>query len=417
MEEKSFGSRETLRSVSGPGEEARSFGDRETLRSGDWGIMEEWEGKRWKAGEEILGRYVVEGELGQGGMGVVYACLDKVGGVRVAVKALPPEVSHNSVEMEEVRENFELVYKLSHPNIAGVRMLERDGKGEYFLVMEMAGGESLRKWMRRKWKAGGVSLAEAIPVLRQVAAALDYAHGEKVIHRDVKPGNVVIDALGEAKVLDFGLAAQIRTSLSRASQAYRGTSGTGPYMAPEQWMGKPQDGKADQYALGVMAYEMLSGHLPFEASDFNVLRLSVLNERIDAIGGLPRGAMDAIRRAMAKNPAERFGSCGGFVAALKGIRAEEPWNAECNELPDNKRKIQTTVSPTLPTGTKEAKGATHAFLLLLALAMALGAWWWWDTEQKNLMGECPGWRTKPRRKWRRLPEWGTIVGKDSAKTG
>ncbi|MBP5787923.1 MAG: protein kinase, partial [Kiritimatiellae bacterium] len=118
-----------------------------------WGILEEWGGKRWKPGEEILGRYVVEKELGQGGMGVVYACLDKVGGVRVAVKALPPELSHNSVEMEEVRANFELVYKLSHPNIAGVRTLERDGKGEYFLVMEIAEGVSLRRWMRRKLRS------------------------------------------------------------------------------------------------------------------------------------------------------------------------------------------------------------------------------------------------------------------------
>ena len=97
-----------------------------------------------------MGRYVVERELGQGGMGVVYECLDKVGGVKVAVKCLPPELSHDSGEMEEVRENFQLVYGLSHPNIAGVRQLEKDGRGEYFLVMELAEGESLRRWMRRK---------------------------------------------------------------------------------------------------------------------------------------------------------------------------------------------------------------------------------------------------------------------------
>ena len=96
-------------------DEAESFGESKTLSG--WRTQEEWQGKRWQAGEEILGRYVVEGELGQGGMGVVYECSDKVGGVKVAVKALPPELSHNSDEMEEVRANFQLVYGLSHPNI------------------------------------------------------------------------------------------------------------------------------------------------------------------------------------------------------------------------------------------------------------------------------------------------------------
>jgi len=317
---------ETLKTAHPEGEmasEAMSMGERETLREEDgWGILEEWDGKRWQAGETILGRYVVEKELGQGGMGVVYACQDKVGGVRVAVKALPPELSHNSVEMEEVRANFELVYGLSHPNIAGVRTLEKDSRGEYFLVMEVAEGESLRRWMRREGAANGgrIPLLKTLGVLRQVASALDYAHGEKVVHRDVKPGNVMIDKRGKVKVLDFGLAAQIRTSLSRASQAYRGTSGTGPYMAPEQWRGQPQDGSADQYALGVMAYEMLAGRLPFENSELAVLREVVLKEDLPEIPGIPKVTMDALRRAMAKQEELRWGTCSAFVEALGGGR-------------------------------------------------------------------------------------------------
>ena len=285
--------------------------------------------RRWTPGETILDRYVVERELGQGGMGVVYGCLDKVGGVKVAVKCLPPELSHNSVEMEEVRENFQLVYGLSHPNIAGARYLERDGSGVYYLVMEEASGENLRRWLRAKWKAGGVTLAEAVPILRQVAAALDYAHGEKVIHRDVKPGNVMIDARGRVKVLDFGLASQIRTSLSRASHATRGTSGTGPYMAPEQWRGRRQDGKTDQYALGVMAYEMLAGHLPFENDEVSVLREVVLKEEPEDIPGMPEGAMAAIRRAMSKNATDRFPSCNVFVSALESASSQGRASTPC----------------------------------------------------------------------------------------
>ena len=276
--------------------------------------------RRLQKGDVILGRYAVEGELGQGGMGVVYLCLDRVGGVRVAVKALPPEVSHDSGEMEEVRDNFQLVVGLRHSCIAGVRTLEKDAGGEYFLVMDVAEGEPLRKWIRAKWKAGGLQLAEAVAVLRQVASALDYAHGQKVIHRDVKPGNVMIDSEGRAKVLDFGLAAQIRTSLSRTSRVVRGTSGTGPYMSPEQWEAQPQDARADQYALGVMAYEMLAGHLPFENPEISVLREAVLKGTVRDIPGLAPKAMAAIRRAMAKNPGERFPTCEAFVDALEGKR-------------------------------------------------------------------------------------------------
>ena len=354
----------------------KSLGEQETLKGG--GIADDGRtdgARRWKAGEEILGRYVVERELGQGGMGVVYGCLDKVGGVRVAVKCLPPELSHNSVEMEEVRENFQLVYGLSHPNIAGVRQLERDEHGEYYLVMEEAVGENLRRWLRAKWKSGGVTLAEATAVLRQVAAALDYAHGKKVVHRDVKPGNVMIDGKGEVKVLDFGLADQIRTSLSRASHAHRETSGTGPYMSPEQWRGRPQDGKTDQYALGVMAYEMLAGRLPFGSSDLGVLREMVLKEEPAAIPGLPESAMGAIRRAMAKSAGERFGSCGEFVEALEGKGKDRP-TVRPGQNPDAATAGGHGGAGAGAGGRRNARGRTlMGWVVALALAGAVGVWW------------------------------------------
>ena len=295
-----------------------SVGEALTQEAPAWRTQEEWQGKRWKAGEAILGRYVVEGELGQGGMGAVYACLDKVGGVKVAVKALPPEVGRNRAEMEAVRANFQLVGGLRHPNIVGVRTLEKDGQGEYFLVMDMAEGKSLREWMLRRSAEGGIPLEEAVPVLRQVAAALDYAHRMRVVHRDVKPGNVMVDSNGEAKVLDFGLASQIRASLSRVSRDFGGTGGTRPYMAPEQWEGRRQDARTDQYALAAMAYEMLAGYLPFEGEDPLVLREAVLHSDIEDIPGVSSGAMAALRRGMAKTRAERFESCAEFVDALAG---------------------------------------------------------------------------------------------------
>jgi len=180
-------------------------------------------GRRFAANDVILGRYVVESELGQGGMGVVYKCLDRVGGVRVAVKGLPPDVAHNEGEMEEIRANFQLVCDLRHENIAGVRTLEKDASGDYYLVMDLAHGEDLGTWMRKNKDA---DLKARLSIVRQIASALDYAHRRKVMHRDIKPGNVMVSPSGRVLLLDFGLAAQISTSLSRTSHMVVSQSGT-----------------------------------------------------------------------------------------------------------------------------------------------------------------------------------------------
>ena len=272
---------------------------------------------RFEPGDLIMGRYKVLAELGQGGMGVVYKCFDETAGVEIALKALPPELSHNTLEMEDIKENFQLIHNLHHPNIASSNNLERDNSnGNYYLIMECVDGEDLRRWIKRKRREGGLTLEDVLPVIRQVAEALDYAHEQKIIHRDIKPGNIMIDSEGHVKVLDFGLAAQIHTSMTRVSMAYHGTSGTGPYMSPEQWRGRAQGAAADQYALAVMTYEMLAGHLPFESSDPTVLREAVLNETVPWIPGVPAGVQWMLSRALNKNAAERFESCIAFVNAL-----------------------------------------------------------------------------------------------------
>jgi len=275
---------------------------------------------RFGTGDLILGRYSVLSELGQGGMGVVYKCFDEIAGIVIALKALPPELSHNTMEMEEVKENFQLVSRLVHQNIAISKNLERDNStGNYYLIMECVEGEDLRHWIKWKRSENALTVETILPVIRQVAEALDYAHEQRIIHRDIKPGNIMIDAEGNVKVLDFGLAAQIHTSMTRVSMAYHGTSGTAPYMAPEQWRGRAQGAPADQYALAVMTYEMLAGHLPFESTDASVLREAVLNETAEPLQGVPAHAQKALNRAMSKNPADRFSSCSDFVATLGGL--------------------------------------------------------------------------------------------------
>jgi len=274
---------------------------------------------RFEVGDLILGRYKVLSELGQGGMGVVYKCFDETAGIIIALKALPPELARSELEMEDVKENFQLVSRLVHQNIANYKQLEKDSAtGNYYLIMECVEGEDLRRWIKRMRRENALTLEKVLPVIRQVAAALDYAHKQKIIHRDIKPGNIMIDAEGNVKVLDFGLAAQIHTSMTRVSMVSQGTGGTAPYMAPEQWRGWGQDAAADQYALAVMTYEMLAGHLPFESPDMAVLQQAVLTQEPRPVEGLPEYAQAALLRGMAKVPGDRFGSCAEFAAALGG---------------------------------------------------------------------------------------------------
>jgi len=274
---------------------------------------------RFCVGDVIMGRYKILSELGQGGMGVVYKCFDETAGVVIALKALPPELSHDTLEMEDIKANFQLVARLVHQNIAISKNLEYDNSnGNYYLIMEYVAGEDLRSWIRHKRRDDTLNLESVLPVIRQVAEALDYAHEQKIIHRDIKPGNIMIDSEGQVKVLDFGLAAQIHSSMTRVSMAYHGTSGTGPYMAPEQWRGRAQGAAADQYALAAMTYEMLAGHLPFEGSDPTILREAVLNDTPEELKNMPGCVRTAVTRAMSKEPAERFASCVDFVAAMEG---------------------------------------------------------------------------------------------------
>ncbi len=292
---------------------------------------------RFRPGDSILNRYTVIEELGQGGMGVVYKCRDTVGKVDVAIKGLPPEVSHNDLEMEDILENYQLVHTLRHPNIVGVTSLEQeiadrskgnvtlpDTPGDYYLVMDFAAGENLERWLKRNRNA---DLSVKFSILRQVADALDYAHECGVIHRDIKPENIMVDSHGHVSVLDFGLAERIRTSLSRVSMAVTSRSGTPGYKSPEQWKAQPQGAAADMYALGVVAYVLLSGRLPFDSDDMGVLRLAILNDPVPSIHGVSSHINAALRRALAKKPEERFKSCAEFVDALEGNvpHPSRPW--------------------------------------------------------------------------------------------
>ena len=274
----------------------------------------------------LLGGFRLESCIGRGGMGEVWKAHDPTADRYVAVKVVPPDVQRSGGEMARVKDTFRRIHALHHQHVCPLYLLGDDPLCGYFVVMQFIDGEPLSVY-RRRYAAehGAFPLAEAVRLLSPVAAALDYAHAEKVIHRDIKPDNILVVGGGrDVQVIDFGLAAEIHSSMGRVSQVQMDTSGTRPYMAPEQWRGQYQDAWTDQYALGVVAYELLSGRLPFDAPDAAMMRLCVLQDPPLPIEEQPEHVNQALVKAMAKGREERFGSCREFIAVLGSDGAAGP---------------------------------------------------------------------------------------------
>ena len=336
---------------------------------------------RFATGDLILGRYKVLAELGKGGMGIVYKCEDQTSHVCYAVKTLAPELTDSKWEMEEILYNFQLVQKLHHPNIANYNALELDPQtNRYFLVMEYVEGEDLRYWLRSK-RREGADLQQVIPpVVRQIAQALDYAHSQKIVHRDIKPGNIMIDGMGNVKVLDFGLAAQIHSSLSRVSiQSVNeaSTCGTIPYMAPEQWRGGEAEAASDQYALAATVYEMFSGRPPFDSADKDILRNCTLHEAPRPLKDVSPAIRSAVEKALAKEPEDRFKSCADFAAAMGGAKV-----AKSKEKSPEKERGKS--------GGGAWKWIVFSILAVLLVAGGFFGFTHWSFTQKVIKAEVQG---------------------------
>lgn len=266
-----------------------------------------------------LGGFQLKRRLRRGGMGEVWMAYDSTGERTVVIKVLPPELQRSPDEMARVKQTFNRVHNLQHQHICPVYLLGQDPRFGYFIVMKYLDGDTLSAYRKGYvQKHGSFPLSEVIRVLMPIARALDYAHGRQIIHRDIKPQNIMLNAdASDVQLVDFGLAAEIRTSVMRVSQVQMETCGTYPYMAPEQWRGEMQDARTDQYALAVVAFELLTGHLPFEAADPTVLRMCVLNDSIPQIEDVPVPVQSAIVRGMGKSRADRYPNCTEFLTALE----------------------------------------------------------------------------------------------------
>jgi serine/threonine protein kinase len=221
--------------------------------------------------QDSIGPYIIEGEIGRGGMGVVYLARDTHLDRKVAIKALPDELSVDPARMERFEREAKTLASLNHPNIAGIFGLE-EADGRKFLVLEYVDGETLGELIDR----GPLPIHEAIELAGQIASGIEVAHEAGIIHRDIKPDNIKINSEGQVKVLDFGLARNDEgasstgmmldsPTMSQHSPTIAGAIlGTAAYMSPEQARGRRVDKRTDIWAFGVILYEMLVGSSPFQ---------------------------------------------------------------------------------------------------------------------------------------------------------
>jgi serine/threonine protein kinase len=280
-----------------------------------------------RIGTVVAGRYRLIAQLGEGGIGVVYLAEDAVVRGRVAIKILRRELAKDAEVVARFDREAQALAALTDDHIVRALSYGRTAEGDICMVMELLDGETLRTMLKR---LKPFPLPMAVEIALQIAAALARAHGLGVVHRDLKPENVMITWPAEqrpwVKVLDFGMARILGgtfggTGPGAAPLTKKGAVfGTPEYMCPEQAMGRAVDAQADQYAFGVMVFEMLAGHRPFRAtSPFDMLQMQihdappVLSEIVPAV---PPAVTAVVTRMMAKRPDERYPNIQAASAAL-----------------------------------------------------------------------------------------------------
>ncbi len=324
-------------------------------------------------GTTLSGRYRLEARIGAGGMSTVYRALDETLQRRVAIKLLHREVASDSDQLERFRREARAVAQLSHPHIVGVIDAGEDENRPY-IVFEYIEGETLKERIRR---LGRLPVPEAVAYSIEIARALGVAHARHIVHRDVKPQNVLIDEEGSAKVTDFGIA---RTMDEEGLTADGRVLGTTDYVSPEQALGQPVTGQSDLYSVGICLYEMLTGEVPFRGENQVAVAMKHVRETLPDVRSrrpeVSAALAAVVETATAKRLDERYGDDAELIADLEDVLAIETARA------GGATGEATSVLRTLPSGTQRRvpfyvrhRGWTAAAGVIMAVvAVALAVW-------------------------------------------
>ncbi|MFN8160374.1 MAG: protein kinase [Solirubrobacterales bacterium] len=265
-------------------------------------------------GTVLSGRYRLEARLGSGGMSTVYLARDETLDRQVAVKLMHREMSEQADQLQRFHREARAVAKISHPNVVTVIDAGED-QGRPYIVFEYVEGETLKQRISR---AGALDIQEAIAYAIEIARGLTVAHARQMVHRDIKPQNVLIDSEGRAKLTDFGISRQLEQDGLTATGRVLGTT---DYVAPEQAMGQGVDPRSDIYSLGVVLYEMLTGDVPFTADSQVGVAMKHVNEELPDVQGrrpeVSAAVALVVERATFKDPARRYQSIEEMIADLE----------------------------------------------------------------------------------------------------
>jgi eukaryotic-like serine/threonine-protein kinase len=308
---------------------------------------------------EIAGRYQLRDRLGFGGMSTVHLAFDKRLERRVAVKLLAEHLAEDPTFVSRFQREAQAAARLLHPNIVQVfDSGEDDRTGQYFIVMEYIEGQSCAEILRDD---GWVEVDEAVAIIEQACEGLHYAHRHGVVHRDVKPGNLLRSRDGEVKLADFGIAkATEQSSITQVGSVL----GTAAYLAPEQARGEEAGPRADLYALGVVTYQMISGRLPYEAASLTELALKQQQEEpalLDTlVAAVTPELAEAVAIALALDPRERYESAREMGRAINdGALGISPVESHAPARGAGRATEATSVlaSATRVQGASDARGA------------------------------------------------------------
>jgi eukaryotic-like serine/threonine-protein kinase len=337
-------------------------------------------------GTTLSGRYRLEARIAAGGMSTVYRALDETLQRQVAIKLMNREVATDSDQLERFRREARAVAQLSHPNIVGVIDAGED-EGRPYIVFEYVEGETLKERIRRM---GRLPVAEAVAYAIEIARALGAAHARHIVHRDVKPQNVLIDEEGSAKVTDFGIA---RTLDEEGLTADGRVLGTTDYVSPEQALGQHVNGQSDLYSLGVVLYEMLTGEVPFKGESQVAVAMKHVREPIPDVQTKRPEVLAAlaavVENATAKHQEDRYANDAELIADLEDVLAIETARS------GSATGEVTTVLRTLPSRKQRRvpfrvrHRLTAILIAVIVLAPLIGGVVWLTTRAHHGTGKLP----------------------------